>query len=380
MQTPDLTISDVMNDDAKNLKNIYNRTLLNADDCDEHLTALGNCQYYTESEYISLLHQKKISDCSSFTFISLNIANILSKLSSLKTFVDNISIASTKPSVICVTETHLTESRNQGYSQSDHHNLLPGYNFYHNDRKNMKGGGVGVFVSEELSESASVESVFFEEEKFEGITLTLPDFPLENGKKNLIILTVYRQPGEANIHEFHSILERWLEHYDQRSNEIIITGDMNLDLLRYEVHAGTSNYLDLLISHNLLPVITIPTRIKHRSATLIDHIFARTQYSLTGVLASELSGSHGYTDHYPIFCVIDKTKTVTSVKQTYTKKYFTNEGNKQRQNALRHENWDDVYAATDANLAFNLFQDKYCKIYNDCITTKVCVNARNRQP
>ena len=87
MQTPDLTISDVIKDNSKNLKNIYDRTLQNADDCDEHLTTLGNCQYYTDSDFTSLLQQKKISDSSSFTFLSLNIANILSKLSSFKYFV-----------------------------------------------------------------------------------------------------------------------------------------------------------------------------------------------------------------------------------------------------------------------------------------------------
>ena len=193
MQTPELTISDVIQDESKDLKNTYNITLQNADDCDEHLTRLGNCQYYTESEYLSLLQQKKVSDSTSLTLLSLNIANVLSKLSSLKRFVNSLSTASSKPSVICITETHLTKCRNQGYSQSGLQNLLPGYTFHHADRISKKGGGVGVFVSEEIANCVTVEcNGFFVEEKFEGITLTLPDFPFQSGKKTLVILTVYR--------------------------------------------------------------------------------------------------------------------------------------------------------------------------------------------
>ena len=156
MQTPELTISDVIQDESKDLKNTNNITLRNADDCDKHLTRLGNCQYYTESEYLSLLQQKKVSDSTSLTLLSLNIANVLSKLSSLKRFVNSLSTTSSKPSVICITETHLTKCRNQGYSQSGLQNLLPGYTFHHADRISKKGGGVGVFVSEEIANCATV--------------------------------------------------------------------------------------------------------------------------------------------------------------------------------------------------------------------------------
>ena len=73
---------------------------------------------------------------------------------------------------------------------------------------------------------------------FEGIVLKIPNFPLKSGKKNLIILTVYRQPskpgepGRKNLKQFLETMQKWLEKFDKRGNEIMITGDLNLDLLK----------------------------------------------------------------------------------------------------------------------------------------------------
>ena len=50
-------------------------------------------------------------------------------------------------------------------------------------------------------------------------------------------------------------------------------GDMNIDLLKFEIHRRTDDYLNNLFSHRFLPVISKPTRVTNTSATLIDHIY-----------------------------------------------------------------------------------------------------------
>ena len=56
----------------------------------------------------------------------------------------------------------------------------------------------------------------------------------------------------------------------------------------------------MLYSHDLLPVITKPTRITNHSATLIDHIYTNTVNSLvSGILTIDIS------DHLPVFCMAD---------------------------------------------------------------------------
>ena len=378
MQRTNLTIPDVIDDDTKDLTKIFNAQ----EDNDDHYVEVKSSAYFTETDFTVFLKSKKISNDTHLSILSLNIANLLSKLNSLKIMVQNISNESINPNIIALTETHLNELRCQGYSQSELRDLLPGYRFFHNDRKNKRGGGVGIFVMDGLAGNAKIEKeeCFFVEETFESIALKIPDFSFKSGKKNLIVLTVYRQPGQENLSKFLEILERWLEKYDRRSNEIILTGDFNLDLLNYETHRCTSEYLDLLITHELLPVITKPTRIKHSSATLIDHMFCKLTDLHSGILVSELSGSHGFTDHYPTFCILETGRKAKLGSKMVTKKYFSHEGHKARREGLRRENWDNFYNETDPNTVYEIFQNKYCKHYQSTITTKTCTIGQRKLP
>ena len=257
--TNDIDIADVLKDPNKDFTKISGLT-----DTDENYSnnVPQNSQYFSEEEFMQYLTANKISNQSHIKIISLNIANLLAKLSSLKIFLQNISNESNKPNIIAVTETHLHESKNHGYSQLELQNLLPGYTFFHEDRKNKRGGGVGIFIEDGLTDNAHVASdKFFYEEIFEGLAVKLPNVG-SRPNTSLIILTLYRQPNDNNTNQFLELLEEWLCQFDKKSNELVITGDMNLDLLKYESHAATSNYLDLMASHGLLPGITRPTRIK----------------------------------------------------------------------------------------------------------------------
>ena len=56
----------------------------------------------------------------------------------------------------------------------------------------------------------------------------------------------------------------------------------------------------MLIVNNLYPNITLPTRLGHTSATLIDNIFMnfpQSNIKLSGILVSDIS------DHLPCFSV-----------------------------------------------------------------------------
>jgi len=53
----------------------------------------------------------------------------------------------------------------------------------------------------------------------------------------------------------------------------VIMGDMNIDLLKFETHLKTSDYLNNLFQNDFLPTITKSTRITNIPATLIYHIY-----------------------------------------------------------------------------------------------------------
>ena len=62
-----------------------------------------------------------------------------------------------------------------------------------------------------------------------------------------------------------------------------------------------------------------------------------------GILASELAGSHGYTDHFPVFCTVKLYETnIPTETTTTTIRYFTKTGHFQRKEALKKEKWEEV--------------------------------------
>ena len=260
MQTQ--SISDILSDQSKDFNQIYRNDQSDPNDTenDDIAVSLRDSSYFSESDFVDFLNSKQTSDNNKIQIICLNIANLLSKLSNFKIFLNNISNTSRRPGLVALTETHLTDNLNHGYSENDLVNILPGYQLYFKNRKIRRGGGVGIFIREDLASKASIESEdLFEEEIFESITIRIPEVHIKNQKKDLVLVTVYRQPGNDNVAIFQTHMETWLRRYNKRTEEVFVTGDMNLDLLNYRTHTPTSNYLDSMISNAMIPLITKPS-------------------------------------------------------------------------------------------------------------------------
>ena len=178
----DLTTSDVLADETRNFCNIYE----NSED-DDHIIPLLDSLYYTETEFIDNVNLKDINNSKNLTILSLNIANLFSKLSSFKIFLNNVSTQNNKPDIIIVVETHISSDVNAGYTPYELKNIIPGYNFFHKGRTSKKGGGVGIFTRKNLMSEAEIctevsSKVNFLEEIFENITIRIPGLiPTKNG-------------------------------------------------------------------------------------------------------------------------------------------------------------------------------------------------------
>ena len=360
---------DVINDETKNFISVYQTN--DTDNLDSSDVNFKETRYFSETEYMNFLKTHKISNENFLKILSLNIANLLSKLSNFKIMLQNLSNESNKPNIITICETHLTDCQNHGYTPDELRNLIPGYKFYYQNRKNKKGGGIGIFLEDKLADMALVVSEdLFLEETFECLTIKIPKMQLEKQVRDLILLSLYRPPGNENLQNFLEHLETWLQRHDKRSNELIITGDTNLDLLKYQTHTPTSNYLDIMLSHYLIPIITRPTRIKHSSATLIDHIFCKLTDTQNGILSTEIAGSHGFTDHFPTFCLIKTKSSEPRPTKRVVKKYFTHEGHKKRREGIFNDGWNDFFSENDPDTAYNILQDRYSSHYHNSITVK----------
>ena len=81
-------------------------------------------------------------------------------------------------------------------------------------------------------------------------------------------------------------------------------GDFNVNLLNYNTHNYTNEFMNNMISHYLLPHILHPTRVTDHSATVIDNIFFNntTSYeTVSGNIMTHIS------DHFPQFIILNKT-------------------------------------------------------------------------
>ena len=92
-----------------------------------------------------------------------------------------------------------------------------------------------------------------------------------------------------------------------------LLGDFNINISMSRRSSDAQNYLDMLASNSLCPIITQPTRVADTSSTIIDHIITNCSLHsiLPGIIKSDLTG------HYPIFCSINH-----AIKIKPSNKYF----------------------------------------------------------
>ena len=118
---------------------------------------------------------------------------------------------------------------------------------------------------------------------------------------NLICGVIYRHPP-SDLEAFMVFLNNALNIISRENKYCIIMGDFNLNLLNFESHAGTDEFVNSMGSYFFHPHILQPTRITDHSATLIDNIFFNSvnHHTVSGNIIYDL------TDHLPNFLVINK--------------------------------------------------------------------------
>ena len=65
----------------------------------------------------------------------------------------------------------------------------------------------------------------------------------------------------------------------------------DIDILRFQNHPKTNEYLDNTFASGFIPLITRPTRVTQYSATLIDHVYTNKLEidSISGIIICDIS-------------------------------------------------------------------------------------------
>ena len=235
----------------------------------------------------------------------------------------------------------------------------------HNYRDNRDGGGVTLFLKSGISYKPRKDLNFLEP-YIETIFVEISNTCL-NIEKNVIVGVVYRPPNTSTpdfIEKMNLILQR----IGTSTKQCRIMGDFNLDILNSDTHPPTKEYLDLMFSHSMFPLINKPTRSTSHSHTCIDNIFSNhvtpTSTSIQGILYTDIS------DHFPIFFIDIDTKG-KSEKKTMIKRFFTEAAQAQFSEEIHNTDWTDVIQNADAQESTTIFHKRYTAIFNKHFPTKI---------
>ena len=229
------------------------------------------------------------------------------------------------------------------------------YNLVCKHKPNRKeGGGLAMYLAQSLKYKFLDISVPAEKQHlFDCLFLEIT-----NTAVPIVVGLTYRSPSNQSQKEFAQFLEPTLSTFKNDKKEVIILGDMNIDLLKTNSDVETANYLDMFLTNSFLPKITVPTRVTHSSATLIDHLFLKISDKnvLSGTIVNDI------TDHYINFLCIDIKKS-----QTPQILNFRNQSQSAMNNfvsALEQQDWSAVLSNLDANQSYNLFINIYKDLMN----------------
>ena len=256
--------------------------------------------------------------------------------------------------VVGMTETWLTDITSSLYN-------IDGYVGEFNNRCiGEKGGGVGTFVKSHIPycrreefcvSDAFTETIFIEFDKDSLGT-----------DKSVIVGVIYRPPN-TDPRQFVLNLSDILDSIGKERKPSYFMGDFNLDLLKCDEHAPTMEYLNILYANSYLPMITRPTRVTQKPATLIDNIFTNnvssTDHYLNGILLNDI------TDHFSVYHITNKT--VQSKETICIHRRKMNDSCKQEfLNNLNTCDWNHAMDTDNAQEAYTKFSQTYQSIYDRC--------------
>ena len=191
--------------------------------------------------------------------------------------------------VIAIPETWLSDNDSDNFNKD-------GYTTFTCSIMNKKGGGDALYVNNSLQHKYLPNKSKCIDNCAEAVSV---EITLKNDKK-IIICCIYQAPN-TELDQLSGFINNVCRNI--RNKTVYMCGDFNVDLLQYDKHNATNNFIEQLYSLGLHPLITRPTRITSHSNTLIDDIFT---YNLSSIIQCGLI-INDMSDHLPILQITECT-------------------------------------------------------------------------
>jgi exonuclease III len=322
-----------------------------------------NSDYYLENTLNSKIEQDcEIINC--FSVLHHNIRSAPKNLKSLTHLLGNLNIDF---SVIGLTETWFNQYNYNLYG-------ISGYTSVHNYRQTRRGGGVALYIKDTIKYKCRPELDIlndFIESKFVEIQNE------SNGINKPVIIGVIYRPPNTDTDAFNELINDTLMKINNENKCTYILGDFNINIMNSDTHASTADFLELMFSNSMLPLISKPTRITNHTYSLIDNIFHNdvpNNSFINGVLYTDI------TDHFPVFS-ITTNNSLSNQQRIHKFRNYSNTNIDKFRNKLSDFNWNTILQIENCQTAFKTFHENYCSLYNECFPIKTSKSSyRNRKP
>lgn len=256
------------------------------------------------------------TNLNSFSILTQNVRSIGCNFHGFSALLEQIDI---KLDILVLTECWLSCCPNIP--------IIDNYDHYVTKNVSNQNEGVVVYVKNNLR--PSVQEPLFNQ----GNCLVLKF-------NDVAIISIYRSPSFKNIDTFLISLNNVLDNLSSFKN-IVIIGDINIDIAPDSLTSDSSSYLNLLASHGLLPTHTFVTR--DQSKSCLDHSFLKTNAP-----AVTLVPQTTLTDHKAVLLFLTNEQ-----KRFHPPKTQVNYNYSKISSDLELINLDYIYDCTDPNLSLN---------------------------
>ena len=182
-------------------------------------------------------------------------------------------------------------------------------------------------------------------------------------EKNLLLCCDYRRLN-SDIENFANHVLNILKVADKR---VFVMGHFNVNLLNYDSHTPTNNFLNAFFSKNFLPCINHPTRIYGQSSAMIYNTFTNT-------IDSNMICGNGLThisEHFPQFLILRNANicynhpaVLTYDYSLFNERNFIDDFNK--------INFNYLNSVSDVDSNYNKFLDDVTSLVSRNIPNKKC--------
>ena len=318
----------------------------------------NKCKYFSIDELKEHFGRDGYTLNKSYSVLALNCRSLTAHWDEFKHLISETSNNDFQFDIIGLSEIFKIQNN---FDLCGYHNFI-----YKNRPDNDDNrGGVGLFIKNNYNYIIREDLSVFIPHVIETLFVEITNL----NEKPCIFGIIYRpntQP-KASIDTFSDKLLEIIEQVNRTRKTLCLMGDFNIDLLKYNNHAKTNNFIDNLIANGMIPLVTKPTRITDHSATLIDHVYTNKidKHIETGIIITDVS------DHFGTFSTFSLNKSLKSVPLYKTYRNFSEQNTIKFKDLLLQIDFAPVYLASCPNKAYELFITLYSAAFEKSFPQKI---------